>query len=80
MLSVLSIKDKATVDPLDLEQWEFYILPAAILNEKFPMQKTISLSSLLKLDPCHTKFEGIAACMEKLARQGVNRHTTIPLG
>lgn len=64
---VLHHKDKATLDPLNLEQWEFYILSAAILNEKVPTQKNISLSSLLKLNPCHAKFEGIAACVQKLS-------------
>jgi len=64
---VLSHKDKATVDPLNLEQWEFYLLSADILNEKFPTQKTISLSSLLKLNPCRAKFDEIAACIHKLA-------------
>jgi len=64
---VLHHKDKATLDPLNLEQWEFYILSAAILNEKFPTQKSISLSSLLKLNPCQAKFEEIAACIQKLS-------------
>ncbi len=63
---VLNHTDKATVDPLNFEQWEFYILSADILNEKFPVQKTISLSSLLKLNPCHAKFEEIAACIQEL--------------
>lgn len=63
---VLTHRDKATIDPLNLEQWEFYILPASVLNEQFPTQKTISLSSLLRLDPCKAKFEGIAACIQTL--------------
>lgn len=64
---VLKHKDKATVDPLNLEQWEFYVLSADVLNERFPTQKTISLSSLLKLNPCKATFEELAACVQGLS-------------
>lgn len=64
---VLNHQDKATVDPLNLEQWEFYILSAEVLNEKFPTQKTIGLSSLLKLNPCQARFDEIEECIQKLA-------------
>jgi len=64
---VLHHKDKTTIDPLNLEQWDFYILSASILNEQFPTQKSISLSSLLKLNPCQAKFEEITACIQKLS-------------
>ena len=64
---LLHHKDKATLDPLNLEQWEFYILPTSVLNEKLPTQKRISLSSLLKLNPCQAKFEEIEACVQELS-------------
>lgn len=63
----LKHQEKKTLDPLDLGQWDFYILPTSVLNEKYPTQKTISLSILLKLNPCHATFEEIAACIEKTA-------------
>ncbi len=53
---VLSHKDKNTVNPLNLNQWDFYILDTAILNTKMPKQKTITLSSLLKLEPIQVKY------------------------
>ena len=53
---VLSHKDKNTVNPLNLNQWDFYILDTAILNKKMPKQKTITLSSLLKLEPIQVKY------------------------
>ena len=53
---VLSHKSKETVNPLNLDQWVFYILPTKVLNEKFPTQKTLSLSSLLKLNPSQVKY------------------------
>jgi len=54
---VLSHKDKTTVNPLDLSQWDFYTLPTATLNEKRPNQKTITLSSLLQLNPEISKYD-----------------------
>lgn len=53
---LLSHKDKATVDPLNLGQWEFYVLATKILNEKLKSQKSVSLSSLLKLEPTKVEY------------------------
>ena len=53
---ILSHKDKSTVNPLNLEQWDFYILDTKILNRERRDQKTLSLSSLLKLNPTHVKY------------------------
>ena len=37
------------VNPLDLKQWEFYVLSTNILNNCVPEQKKIGLNSLIKL-------------------------------
>ena len=42
-------KDQSTINPLDLTQWDFYVLNSKVLSTNVPMQKTISLKSLLKL-------------------------------
>lgn len=54
---VLSHKDKTTVNPLDLSQWDFYILQTSVLNKKRQSQKTITLSSLLQLNPEISKYD-----------------------
>jgi hypothetical protein len=56
---ILKHQDKRTVNPLNLNQWLFYLLPTQILNEQKPTQKTISLNSLLKLNPKECKFDDI---------------------
>ena len=56
---VLTHKDKNSVDPLDLSQWDFYILETKVLNEKVKTQKTITLSSLLKLNPIKIKYDNL---------------------
>jgi len=64
---VLDHKEKDSLDSLNLDQWEFYILRASILDEKFPTQKTIGLGGLLKMNPCVAKYEEIARCIEQLS-------------
>ncbi|WP_407548525.1 hypothetical protein QOM21_05120 [Streptomyces sp. Pv4-95] len=60
--------DKQTLDPLDLDQWTFYVLPTPVLDEQCPSQKTIRLACLERLGPMRTDFSGlakaVAACAE----------------
>lgn len=51
---------------LDLDYWDFYVLPTSVLNEKIPNQKGISLSSLLKLEPIKTDYAGLGAVIESI--------------
>ena len=53
-------------DPMNLDQWEFYVLPCRILNEKYPTQKTIGLKSLLKLEPFKVKYSELRQSIEGL--------------
>lgn len=41
-------EDQATVNPLLIEQWDFYLMPTTKLNEHFKAQKTAALSALIK--------------------------------
>jgi hypothetical protein len=65
---LLNHKEKKTLDPLNLNQWEFYILSTAVLNQKHPKQATIGLTSLLKLNPSVAKYDEIASCIKVLNR------------
>ncbi len=51
---------------LNLDYWDFYVLPTSVLNEKVPKQKGISLSSLLKLEPVKTDYAGLSAAIESI--------------
>jgi hypothetical protein len=68
---LLHHQDKATLDPLDLSQWTFYVLSAAVLDQRCRVQKTISLSHVLKLDLEKGNFNGLSAMVSKAATQGV---------
>ncbi|WP_431043071.1 hypothetical protein ACQUSR_15045 [Streptomyces sp. P1-3] len=65
---LLHHQDKQTLDPLDLDQWTFYVLPTRVLDERCASQKTVRLSSLERLSPLKTDFTGlqkaVATCAE----------------
>ncbi len=53
---LLNHKNQQTINPMDLEQWTFYVLSAKILDKEIPNQKTITLSSLLSLKPVQCSY------------------------
>lgn len=65
---LLDHREKTTLDPMRLEQWKFYLLRSAVLDERHSSQKTISLASLLKLQPLEATFENLAERVAESAR------------
>lgn len=51
--------------PLDLDLWEFYVLPTSVLDDTKPVQKTITLPSLMKLEPVWCDYYGIEEAIQK---------------
>ena len=49
VFAVLAEKEKERVDPLDLGQWEFYVLPTATLDARTRSQHSITLKTLCSL-------------------------------
>ena len=58
---VLHHRDKATVDPLRLEQWSFYLITSKQLNERIGNQARIALSGLERLEAVQADFESLPA-------------------
>lgn len=50
--------------PLSLDLWEFYVLATAVLNEKKPTHKTITLSSLMQLNPIQCSYHEIGGAIQ----------------
>jgi hypothetical protein len=69
---VLAHKDKNSVNPLDLSQWDFYILETSILNMKVKNQKSITLSSLEKLNPIKIKYDNLESEIIRLEEKILN--------
>lgn len=61
---ILKTKDQDKIDPLDLDQWDFLVLATRVLNGEVTGQKTISLSSLLKLKPHPVTYDQLAYGVE----------------
>ena len=54
------------ISVLNLDYWDFYVLPTSVLNEKIPKQKSIILSSLLKLEPVKAGYAELAETIETI--------------
>jgi hypothetical protein len=66
---LLAHKDKTTVDPLNLDQWDFYILSTNRLNAAVGEQKSITLESLRQLNPTKASFADLRTCIEAAAKE-----------
>lgn len=52
-------QDQPTINPLDLSQWTFYVLPAATLDRTVGDQKSIRISSLQRIGAQAVTFDGL---------------------
>ncbi len=46
VLALLATLDQSRIDPLDLDQWEFYVVPTAYLDARTRSQHSITLATL----------------------------------
>ena len=65
-------KEPDTANPMDLAQWEFYVLATSVLNELVPKQKSISLTSLQKLGAKKVSFEVLYTAIRLASKEGKN--------
>jgi hypothetical protein len=42
---LLSHREQLTLNPLNIDQWEFYLLPTAYLDKYFPLQNLITIET-----------------------------------
>ena len=63
---LLKHKDRKTINPLDMEQWEFYIATTSFLNSHFENQKQIALSKLTKNNIEPLKYNQIKPFIDNL--------------
>lgn len=56
---VLNHKEQDTVNPLNINQWEFYVLKTDIINEKCNESKTISLKRLKDIGAKRCEYKDI---------------------
>lgn len=56
---LFSCKDRNAAFPLNLDQWEFYVLRTSILDEQLGSQETLSFSTLLTLNPIKSDYDSL---------------------
>jgi hypothetical protein len=69
VFALLAHADKTTIDPLNLDQWRFYVLPTATLDGRTRSQHSITLASLEKLCSGNITYSdlpsAVESCIEK---------------
>ena len=65
---VLNHQDKNTLDPLNVRQWEFYVVATQTLTLACGGQKQISLKSLLRIPPVRCAYGEIGQAIESVCR------------
>ena len=69
LFCLLKHEEKESLDPLDLDQWEFYLLRSSVLDERCSQSKTISLGRLKGLNPRVINYGGLAACVKEMSAE-----------
>jgi hypothetical protein len=64
VFALLSHREKETIDPMNLQQWEFYVVPTSMLDGYKRSQYSITLKSLQQLYPAPVKFAKLRNAIE----------------
>lgn len=67
VFALLAHEDQATLDPLDVSQWQFFVLPTYELDERQRSQHSITLPSLLKLAGEGVTFASLRGAVKQAA-------------
>jgi hypothetical protein len=66
VFALLQHRDRATIDPLNVEQWLFYVVATRVLDAELRTQKTVSLEGLRRLRPIVVGFGNIREAIRKV--------------
>lgn len=81
VFALLSHRQKATIDPLDITHWEFYVLSRAVLDSRQRSQHSITLRTLERLSGGAIPISGLSravrsAFVEDMENQAKRESTT----
>ena len=63
VFALLKHQERDTLDPLNIAQWEFYVLPTYALNDRTRSQHSITLPSLQKISGGPLTFEQLRSAV-----------------
>lgn len=69
VFALLAHQDKRTIDPVNVKQWRFYVLPTSVLDARTRSQHSITLRSLEALAGDYVAYDGLRAAIQQAARQ-----------
>ena len=76
VFALLAHRDKATVNPIDVAQWQFYVLPTSVLDQRTRSQHSITLPTLERLAGEAMNYSQLAKAVRTAAAR--NREVTQP--
>lgn len=65
---LLDHQDSKSVDPMNLNQWRFFVIATKELETKLKQQKTLSLATLQALNAKEFKYSELAEAVELIAK------------
>ena len=65
---LLNHRAQESLNPLDLSQWEFYVVPTKVINERYANRKHVTLKSLQAAGILPVPFEGIRSAVLQAAK------------
>jgi len=69
VFALLSHQDKQTVQPLDVSQWVFYVLPTSVLDGRTRSQHSITMATLCKLCERSVGYQDLRGAVEEAAKR-----------
>ncbi|MBC7782328.1 MAG: hypothetical protein H7144_00695 [Burkholderiales bacterium] len=69
VFALLAHRQKDSLDPMDVSQWRFFVLPAKILNVNVVLQKTIRLERLRALKPIECAYKQLGNVIDAVSRE-----------
>lgn len=66
VFALLKHRDKATLNPRDLDQWEFYLVPTKVVTDRCGSRKYLSLKVLLELNPLRATYGSLPESVSRL--------------
>lgn len=68
VFALLSHQEKATIDPLNIRQWKFFVVPTASLDARERSQHSITLGTLEKLAGGGVPYQELRASVDRAFR------------
>ena len=66
--ALLKHQEKSSLNPMDVAQWEFYVVSTATLEARLPPAcKQLTLIGLVQLEPIRSGYNGLADAVRRAA-------------